>query len=172
VIVLFLGCGPLPATPDGGGDTPFIAIAKDFTGFRSWRSTPGVGPMGAPQPPEAVHGANLTSYLNQAPDSGSTEFPIGTIIVKEGTDGGTDVTGRHAFAMVKRGGGYDTAGAVNWEWFELQAVDDQTSTVVWRGSGPPAAEGYAGTPTACSDCHKGAQSNDYVWTEGFLLTSF
>jgi hypothetical protein len=165
-----VACGgaPPPPTPDAGA--PFIAFAADFTGFRSWRSTPGVAPAGAPQPPEAVHGAALTSYLSRAPASGSDAFPVGTLIVKEPSDGG--VVGRHAFAMAKRGGGYNSAGATGWEWFELESLDDEHVTVVWRGFGPPSAEAYGGNPTACNDCHVQAVANDFVWTAGFQLTSF
>ena len=169
-MLCLLSCGPVADAPDAGGDT-FIAFASDFRGFRAWQSTPGVAP-GAPQPPKTIHGANLTSYLNHAPPHGSTAFSVGTIIVKEGTDGGTDVTGRHAFAMAKRGGGFDGAGAVNWEWLELQAIDADNVTILWRGSGPPAGEAYGGMPTACNDCHEGASANDYVWTQGFLLSGF
>jgi hypothetical protein len=71
--------------------------------------------------------------------------------------------------MVKRGGNYDSSGAVDWEWFELKNLDDAHVTILWRGVGPPGGETYGGNPTVCNDCHAGARSNDFVWTAGLAL---
>src|SRR5882724_6545597 len=117
VICLAMGCGPPPDSNPDAGERPFIAFASSFNGYRSWRSTPATAPAGAPQPPEALHGAHLVAFINQAPQHGSTEFPIGTIIVKEPDPDGGAVDGGLTFAMAKRGGNFDSAGAVNWEWF-------------------------------------------------------
>ncbi len=136
-------CGQLSSTDDGGDDgAPFIPFVDDFANFHSWTSTVGAGPPGAPQPPSAgIHDGVLTSYINVLPDAGSTVFPKGTIIVKEASDGGTSVNGRQSFAMVKRGGGYNAQGAVNWEWCELQndAVTGVTR-IVWCAAVPPSGE--------------------------------
>ncbi|HXN30856.1 MAG TPA: hypothetical protein VN894_03300 [Polyangiaceae bacterium] len=172
---LLIGCsaGAGAGTTDGGSGT-FVAFASDFTGFHSWSSTPGVGPPGAPQPPSGtdggVHAGPLMSYINQRPAKGSTSFPVGTIIVKEPTT--PALTDRQIFAMVKRGGGYDSTGATDWEWFELRDVDANDVTIVWRGVGPPGGEAYGATPTLCNDCHAMARGNDFVWTAGLDLSSF
>lgn len=152
----------------------FVAFASDFSGFHSWSSTPGEGPPGAPQPPTSadggLHAGPLTTYINQKPPHGSTSFPVGTIIVKEPTT--PPLTERQIFAMVKRGGGYNSSGATDWEWFELRNVDENNVTIVWRGVGPPTGEAYASTPNLCNDCHGMARSNDFVWTVGLKLSSF
>lgn len=174
---LLIGCSASsnesPSGGDGGSQT-FVAFASDFSAFRSWYSTPGVGPPGAPQPPTGpdggIHSGPLMTYVNQRPPKGSTSFPVGTIIVKEPTT--PAVTDRQIFAMVKRGGGYDSSGAADWEWFELASVDENNVTVVWRGVGPPTGEAYGGMPNLCNDCHMMAQSNDFVWTAGLELSSF
>jgi hypothetical protein len=74
--------------------------------------------------------------------------------------------------MEMRGGNFDPEGAVSWEWFELQNVDADNVRIVWRGNGPPNGETYGGDSATCNDCHAGAKSNDFVWTTGFLLSSF
>jgi len=159
---------------DAGATGPFVAFTSDFSGFHSWPSTPGVGPVGAPPPPSAadggVHTGHLTTYINRQPSHGSTSFPVGTIIVKEPDD--APLAERQIFAMVKRGGGYNESGATDWEWFELRNVDENDVTIVWRGIGPPGGEAYAATPNLCNDCHGMARDNDFVWTVGLALSSF
>jgi hypothetical protein len=143
----------------------FIAFAKHFSGFRTWESFP----LPASTATGDVHleGAR-TEYLNERPPEGSTSFPVGTIIVKEMDDGA--LPDRQIFAMVKRGGTYNQAGASGWEWFELQNVDESTVTIVWRGVGPPAGEMYGGDPNGgCNGCHGGAKSNDFVLSEALSL---
>jgi hypothetical protein len=169
--LLVAGCSA-PAGDTSSSDGAFVAYAADFAGFRTWEQTPGVAP-GAPQPPEAndagVHAGTLTTYMNKRPAHGSTAFPVGTMIVKEPSSGALDQ--RRIFAMVKRGGGYDTAGATDWEWLELRNVDDAHVAIVWRGIGPPSGEQYGGSPNACNDCHGLAKKNDFVWTQGLSLSS-
>ena len=64
---------------------------------------------------------------------------------------------------MKRGGGYNEAGAKGWEWFELQHVTLDEVTFVWRGVGPPSTEaGYGGDPNGCNNCHAAAEANDWV----------
>jgi hypothetical protein len=73
--------------------------------------------------------------------------------------------------MVKRGGGYNSDGADNWEWFELRNVDTTNVTVLWGGSEPLGGESYASNPNLCNDCHTMNQKNDFVWTQGLQLSS-
>ncbi len=160
------GSGDSGAAVDGGD--VFVAFSGDFQGFRSWQSFD----VTADAAPGTVHpDAQLIEYLNKPPPHGSTEFPVGTIIVKEGTDG--DVVGRQYFAMVKRGGGENATGAVGWEWFELRNLDANGSVgIVWRGVGPPAGEVYGGDPTAgCNTCHV-ACGNDAVCAKAVQLAQF
>jgi hypothetical protein len=174
--LLVLGCssGSGGSSPAAGPGT-FVAYASDFANFHSWPSTPGVGPPGAPQPPSGADGGAhlgpLTTYINQKPAHGSTSFPVETIIVKEPDDPPL-LTERQIFAMVKRGGGYNSSGASDWEWFELRNADPTSVTIVWRGVGPPSGEAYASSPTFCNDCHGQARGNDFVWTAGLELSSF
>jgi hypothetical protein len=174
--LLVLGCSSGSSAPANGSPAPgtFVAFASDFSGFHAWSSTPGVGPPGAPQPPSGadggVHVGPLTTYINQNPPHGSTSFPVETIIVKEPDS--PPLIERQIFAMVKRGGGYNSSGATDWEWFELRNADETNVTIVWRGVGPPSGEAYASTPTLCNDCHGMARGNDFVWTQGLELSSF
>ncbi|HEY4106201.1 MAG TPA: hypothetical protein VGM44_20015 [Polyangiaceae bacterium] len=152
----------------------FIAFGNDFQDFHSWQSfdvTADAPDIDAGIGPGTVHpDAMLIEYLNHAPPHGSTAFPVGTIIVKEGTEG--DVIGRQYFAMVKRGGDENTNGAVGWEWFELRNQPDGSVGIVWRGVGPPAGEVYGGDPNAgCNTCHV-ACGNDSVCAKAVQLDQF
>jgi hypothetical protein len=157
------------AANDAGAAPVFIAYASDFSGFHSWTSMPGVAP-GAPQPGDGgVHSGPLTTYINHLPPSGSTSFPIGTIIVKEPND--PPLTTRQIFAMVKRGGGFNSDGADNWEWFELRNIDMTNVEIIWGGAEPLTGESYASNPNLCNDCHTMNAKNDFVWTQGLQLSS-
>jgi hypothetical protein len=161
-------CAPAESAPttDPVGDT-FLAVDSSFNGFRTWEKFPI-----APGPNGTIHTAGArTEYLNRAPPSGSTSFPVGTIIVKESDT--EAVVDRQVFARVKRGGGYNAEGATGWEWFELKNVDEQSATRIWRGVGPPVGEKYGGDPNGgCNGCHGVAKDNDFVLTEALQLKMF
>jgi hypothetical protein len=152
----FAGCGQ-----DATIAPTFIAYAKDFQGFEKWPSET----FDDPAPGGATHVAGVrTVYLNHAPDAGATEFPLGTIIVKRTSDG-------KMFAQVKRGGGYNLAGAKNWEWFEIGENATGTVYIQWGATFPPPGEAYGGDPNGCNMCHTAgnAATNDYVIAPGLSL---
>jgi hypothetical protein len=163
------GGGSSDADPSAGGGA-FLAFAPAFQGFRTWPATPLAGePV-----PESPHTAGpRVVYVNRAPAAGSSAFPLGTVIVKELAGTATDPS--RIFAMVKRGGGFNAAGAAGWEWFELQttsAAPDSPVAIVWRGVGPPLGEVYGGDPNGgCNGCHAGARANDFVQTPALALSS-
>jgi hypothetical protein len=152
----FSGCG-------GGGDAgpTFIAYARDFQGFDSWKSETftDANALGS------THVAGeRTIYLKLGPSPSATEFPLGTIIVKR-----TQVDGK-IFAQVKRGGGFNAAGAKNWEYFELSETAAGVVSYQWRGDHPPAGEIYGSNPTdTCNVCHKAGAANDYVLAPGLTF---
>jgi hypothetical protein len=161
----------------GGGSTPgepiepgtFLAFAADFAGFHSWESFA----VGGDPIPDSVHLTGpRTVYLNKRPPSGSKEFPVGTIIVKEVQT--PDLTTRDVIARVKRGGTYNADGAPGWEWFELQNTADGGVLIVWRGIGPPVGGcSYLGTVGGgCNMCHGAADDNDSVLAAPLRLSNF
>ncbi len=154
-------CGPAEPPPPTGD--VFLAFPKDFNGYIHWESHA----LSSLPDQGAVHTTgDRTVYLNRRPEHGSTAFPVGTIVVKV-------LPGMNkVFGMVKRGGGYNPGGAEGWEWFELQHLNAEDVTIVWRGVGPPSGEGYGGDPTGCNTCHKNAQFNDYVQTSTLRLQDF
>jgi hypothetical protein len=94
---------------------------------------------------------------------GQPPFPVGTIVVKESGDG--DLTTRHVFAMVKRGGDFNATGMVNWELFELQNGADGSVSMMWRGVGPTNGDAYGGDATVgCNTCHLSAAPQDFIFT--------
>jgi hypothetical protein len=156
-------CGTSGGTPDAP-DT-FLAFTTTFAPFRGWTSVHSDGPADDGTFPPDVLGPR-TQYLNRPPPPGSTEFPVGTVIV-EARESGT----MKIFGAVKRGGGFNAGGAANWEWFELT---DQPVTIVWRGVGPPVGDTYGGDPNGgCNTCHvKCGAHNDYICSPKLQLASF
>ena len=165
--MLGVACGQ----PSNDGNTArdsgmFIAFANDFVGFHDWQAFD----VTKDAAPGTVHpDAMLIEYLNESPPSGSTAFPVGTIIVKEGTDG--PVVGRRYFAMAKRGGTFNAAGATGWEWFELENLTGGGVRVIWRGE-PPLGDMYGGDPNStCNSCHVQC-GNDAVCAKAVQLAQF
>jgi len=153
-------CGGGGAPPSTTG-TQFIAYTKDFAGYQSWPSNT----ISDAQPAGMTHvGGVRTIYINQLPPPDATVFPQGTIIVKEtATDG-------RIFAQVKRGGGYNVVGALDWEWYELGIATNNAIGIKWSGVGPPAGEQYGGDPNGtCNSCHVAGKSNDYVMASWLIL---
>lgn len=165
-----LGCGGGSTdggTPGAGGATTFLAFSKDFRGYRAWAAYDVTGDADL----AGIHdGSTVIEYLNHAPPSGLDEFPVGTIVVKEAT-GGT--LPHELFAMVKRGGGFNT-GLPGWEWFELENLEDGKDSVniVWHGFGPPAGDTYGGDAgSGCNTCHRDC-GNDGVCATALHLSQF
>jgi hypothetical protein len=162
---------------DSGVPDPFIAQVSDFAGFcKDWSSAPALAPADAGG--DGIHGdAGLTVYWNKSPPHGSTQFPVGTIILKETND--PDPANRTAFAMVKRearGQGFNSAasgGADGWEWWSVSDLGNCNVGRLWRGAAPPSTESYAGqTIGDCNGCHTHAAGNDYVWSTALELSHF
>lgn len=152
---------PLPEAPTP--NEPFIAFARDFDRFETWEAFPVTGD---PKAADAHETGPRTMYLNRRPPSGIVRFPIGTIIVKT-IQAGDHRSGWSVFAMVKRGGGYNRAGARDWEWFRLVLTESESGApqIAWRGIGPPDASGGYGSATDCNLCHmERAAHNDAVQT--------
>jgi hypothetical protein len=151
---------------DGGGpQAPFIAFTSTFAEFRTWPSFHSDGPPDDGTFTPDVLGPR-TQYINMIPPSGSTEFPIGTVIVEARENGSQKI-----FAGVKRGNDFNKTGAVNWEWFEL---GENPVSITWRGFGPPIGDTYGGDANGgCNACHIKCGSNtDYVCSAKLSLAAF
>lgn len=163
------GGGDDPGSDAGGEPDSFLAFTQTFAPFRTWPSFHSDGPADDGSFNADVLGPR-TQYINKLPPPGSTVFPVGTVIV-ESRENGTMKT----FAGVKRGLGYNTNGATNWEWFEL--TEDLTAQVKvqiqWRGVGPPLGDTYGGDPNGtCNSCHMGCAANDFICSSKLQLTAF
>jgi hypothetical protein len=149
-LLLLMACGAPPMTATG-----FIALERDFQGYDTWESVTFDGP----DIPNVHTAGPRKVFLNARAPAGSTEWPVGTVIVKE--------LSFTTFAMAKRGGTYNANGAAGWEWFELTRDSNGTVRIKWRGQGPPLGESYSAAGQTCNDCHKG--TNDSVKTPAFTL---
>jgi hypothetical protein len=143
----------------------FLAFSTTFAPFRTWTSFHSDGPPDDGTFTPDVLGPR-TQYINKLPPAGSHEFPVGTVIVEARESADMKI-----FAGVKRGGGFNSGGAANWEWFELQ---DAPVIIVWRGVGPPAGEMYGGDPDGgCNACHmQCGAGNDHVCSPKLSLAAF
>lgn len=135
----------------------FVALERDFQGFREWQ-----GGVFEELPARGqTHFAGEQKYFIKGAERSGSEFPVGTMIVKEAR-----LSSRpegQLFAMVKRGGDYNGKGARGWEWFELALREDQTVAIKWRGLNAPSGEGYGSDPHgSCNSCHAEAKTNDFV----------
>jgi hypothetical protein len=163
VAVGLAGCGGQDVAPvgDAGAEAmqmPFSATADDFAGFTGW---PALVLNGPPVVDAAMHTEGVrTVYLKAPPPPGAVAWPIGTVIVKTIVPNPAFPTAERVFAMTKRGRGFNSAGAVGWEWFELDPTQSPPM-IVWRGLGPPVGDTYNGD-ASCNGCHVLAVSNDFV----------
>jgi hypothetical protein len=157
-----IGCGG-SADPETASSETFLAFPAHFQDFRTWTAIHSDGPDPVKFP--TVAGAR-TLYVNKLPPKGSRTYPIGTIIVEVHDDGDARI-----FARVKRGGGFNSDGALDWEWFEL-AEENGKVLVNWRGFGPPVGESYGGDKTGCNNCHTSFKDNDFVGSAKLQLSSF
>jgi hypothetical protein len=161
LVVALAACGSSPATGDAS-DGAFIAFNPTFAPFRTWTmfSDDLMDPNNTL--PAGVAGPR-DQFINMLPPTGSTEFPIGTVIVEVRTDSGK------IFASVKRGGNFNANGDKNWEYFELQ---ENPVKYLWRGLGPPLGDTYGGDPNGCNQCHSQCAANDFVCSPKLQLASF
>jgi hypothetical protein len=157
--------------------TVFIALDRDFAGFRDWPHVT----VGVDSDLEGHPETDRVAYVNALPDDGVTVWPVGTVIVKSGLvadDSSGDVVVREELhAMVKRGGDFNASGALGWEWMELVELRG-TPTIAWRGSHPPDGDNEAygcrpGLPCEgfgdCNACHAAASPFDFVMSEPLRL---
>jgi hypothetical protein len=149
-------CDPPPG--DGATETDaasFIAFAPSFASFRTWPSRTFAEAAAC----GATHaGGPRTLYANRLPPPDASAFPVGTMLVIS-----TALDGR-LYAQVKRGGGFNAAGAVDWEWFELAEADGNV-VIQWRGTAPPAGAMPPGkTDIGCNACHAAAGKEDFVFS--------
>ena len=158
--LVLAACGGNAASVDGG-DT-FVAFNDAFAPFRTWTMVHDELLDPDMTLPAGVAGPR-DQYINKLPPAGSTEFPIGTIIVEVRTD-----TGK-IFVSVKRGGDFNPTGALNWEYFELT---ENPVMYLWRGVGPPDNDTYGGDVNGCNSCHRQCAANDYICSPKLQLQGF
>jgi hypothetical protein len=166
-----LACSTGDDAGDSGPSSDFVATENTFAGFCDWSSAPATP---AKSTPLGVHGLDaMRVYWKEAPPHGATEFPVGTVILKESEE--TTPGDRIVFAMAKRkarGGGYDSDGADGWEWFSLQDRGDCTALILWRGAAAPILTTYSDLIVGdCNGCHTKIAGSDYVFDTALQLST-
>jgi hypothetical protein len=160
--LLLSGCldHELPAAASGERDV-FIALQSDFRDFRDWMQfslRTAVMHAGVSGP--------VFAYLNELPPVDATVFPVGTILVKTVEIG--PATEWTVHAMVKRGGGFNPQGALDFEYVDLAINADDIPVIMWRGEKPPSDHGYENLlgggadpmlEVDCNSCHTGTDED-------------
>jgi hypothetical protein len=152
----------------------FIALVRDFEGFQSWPSWDlGTGAHAVEQQ------APTHVYINALPQSGDSEFRVGTLIVKV-LEMGDEPSTWQVHGMAKRGAGYNAKGAYGWEYFDFTLDADGIPHENWRGANVPNGESYQTTVFTsdgqaiqqdvpdCNTCHQ-TSNNDAVNTGALEL---
>lgn len=167
-LLLLLACSPEP--PAETVRDPFIAMQSDFADLFEWPrwQVPDIG---------STHGHQRgePSYIyvkGEIPEWGEP-LALGTIIAKTVERGEPGEWEIHA--MVKRGGGFNAGGCVEWEWFDLRLNENRVPVVIWRGEGNEANPGgygrrLDGTPIGCNDCHAQVPHTDYTFARALFTT--
>ena len=156
-----LGCS---ACGGGGATIPtpvaqFQAQDSDVADFPSWHSQPFIADPLADivYPP-----GSRVGFINHAAAPGTTSYPIGTIIIKAIEN---DNVPAHweLFGMSKRGGDYNAAGAIGWDFLLIRYENGVphiyssglTPTVDGNPDMGAVNEGsyFAGGQIACDVCH-------------------
>ncbi|MCF8367937.1 MAG: cytochrome P460 family protein [Bacteroidales bacterium] len=160
-ILVFSACKKDEA--DDPNDQPadeFVATDNSFTNFRTWAlEAQAQGPDPALGPAHAGNDSTVVRsiYFKDGQDRVNGEYPVGTIIVKEGLN--TDNTFQEITALVKRGNDFNSS-AGDWEWFMLQA----DGSIAVDGEGNP-IRGANLLNGMCVSCHTAASDRDYVFSK-------
>lgn len=182
MLVRMVGLAALLALAGCGGDAEevgapvleepaiYIAFARDFERFERWTTFD----RGRDPVPPSHLGPSLI-YVTPAPPERAEAFPVGTRIVRV-ERAGEDPAAWEVHAMVKRGGGFNEAGAAGWEFFELSlASSRERPEIRWRGEGPANGDGYVapegGEVLGCNHCHASATYNDSVLSPVLQLSA-
>jgi hypothetical protein len=162
-------CGCLDnklAEEAGGTPDVFIAQQRDFDDYADW--------ITYEKEISDDHGGvvgKTTVYLNEMPPEDAQRFPVGTILVK--TMEPSDDSRLTIHAMVKRGLGFNTKGALGWEYFELALNKNSLPIILWRGEDPPTGEMYRVllqkndlaqdmmVESSCNSCHAEARDGTF-----------
>lgn len=154
------GCSDAPA------GSVYIALDSDFADFASWtRIFVGEGPL------EGHPAGQRYGYIKELAPAGSTSYPVGARIVKTVENGAPESW--DVFAMAKRGAGYNTGGAVGWEYFTFKLTPQGVPVLFSRGSNPVDPETDGGTSpgyvhsvngVTCNRCHgvAGTERTDHI----------
>ncbi len=145
-------------TVDNGDAGMFMAEDSDFAGWQGW--------FGGILPNDVLDGnvyppGTRWGYVNHRVPPGTTAYPPGTVLIKLIESPKDDPTLWHAFGFSKRGGDYNAAGAVGWEFLELRLDAAGTPHITDRGLAP-ANDGFdmdtlsytpGGAAGSCNICH-------------------
>lgn len=157
-VIALLACVASCGAEPPADTTAFIALDRDFQGFRAWPRVP-LSAVSAGGHPE---GPGQYVYVSRARPSGARDFAVGTMLVR--TFELPTLTSWEIFAMAKRGGGFNADGDAGWEFFRLRLDAQGRVVIVARGIAPrtDTVDTYStGDHAGCNACHGTADARVY-----------
>ncbi len=151
---------PEPTATPTTNNQEFIADTNSFVNFMTWtvQST-----KKGPSPSlSTAHVGNDTSvtrrvYFKNGQDPINGKYPIGTIIVKHGTNPAGTVN--ELTAMVKRGNNFNSSIG-DWEFFMLSS-----NGKIAKDANGNLMRGASLMSGMCGGCHGGASAKDYIFSK-------
>ncbi len=139
---------PFDRSPTHGA-AEFVAVASDFSELLQWPHVD-LGVIAVGGHPEG----HRHVYANRMLHSSERRYPIGSIVVKV-VERGHSMRDWDVVAMVKRGGGFNSEGAVDWEFFVLVIERSGRVRIAGRGEQPQSdhPDEYLAGDVGCNDCH-------------------
>jgi hypothetical protein len=132
----------LPLVLAVGAASPLPGIPRYAEPYKSW---PRLNSKPLPKRASDPHPATKNVYASKLPPRGSTGYPVGTVIVKEGRNRGFV----SLIAVMRKTTARAHNGWVMIEWTRSSAT--ARFTEIARGQ-------------VCYSCHVGARKRDYVFT--------
>jgi hypothetical protein len=136
----------LPLVLALGAATPLPGIPRYAQPYKSWTK---LNAKPIPRRSADAHDGTKNVYASKLPPRGSTRYPVGSVIVKEGFRPGKRFVGLIAVMRKVKATGLNN-GWVMIEWVRSSA--NARFTEIARGQ-------------ICYSCHVGAKKTDYVFTK-------
>jgi hypothetical protein len=128
------------------GAAPLPGIPQYAQSYTRWTK---LNPKPIPRRPSDPHDSIKNVYASRSPARGSTRYPVGTVIVKEGRT---------------RAGGYVKLIAVMRK-VKATGVNNGWVMIEWTRSSEKGRFRELARGQVCYSCHVGAKTTDYVFTK-------
>jgi hypothetical protein len=139
------GTGQTEPSSSPAAKAPFRGVPAYLAGYKRW---PKNNRRAIPPRASDPHDSSKQIYVSKPLKTGQKRYPVGTIIVKEGSQPGTKFV--KLIAIMRKVRGFNRQHN-DWQFIEWsRGTAGERFSEVARGE-------------VCYSCHVGARSRDYVW---------